>query len=116
MIESYKEIKQLVAANAQHRSGFRLQDQDHDQIISRAIVEMNELRDEEGDPDAIYEMADVMAPLLHYCINEGWTLEMLDVAILYKLKMRFPDYYQRKGSFHEDELVGKDSQNVGYLA
>lgn len=86
MRQAIAEIQRLVNENAKHRKGYRLNDQTDDHILTRAIEELNELREE---PDDAMEMGDVFGILIHYCIRKGWTEAHIESLILEKLPERF---------------------------
>ena len=92
MKDVWKFIEELIAANAQHRKGFRLQRVASSFVLAQAIEEMNELC---NAPDDIEELGDLFGVLIHYAIKKGWTIQQLEAAMFRKLKQRFSDGDQR---------------------
>lgn len=76
----------MIAGNFRHRKGFRLKDVDLDFVLSQAVEEFQELRDSPDDPS---EMADLFGVLIHYCIKQGWTPELIESLLVEKLNLRF---------------------------
>jgi len=83
---AWTKIAQLVALNALHRKGFRLQEISNYNILLGARAELLELKD---SPDDIEELADTFACLIHYAQRKGWTGKEIEAAILKKLDERF---------------------------
>ena len=69
-----------------HRKGFRLSDVELPFVLSQAQDEMDELRQDPDDPE---EMADLIGVLIHYCIKQGWTMELIEKYLIEKLDLRF---------------------------
>lgn len=85
-------VSELVARNALHRRGFRLDDVSDVAIVEHVIDEANELRDainDATDVDALREAGDVLGALFHLANRRGWTHEMLATAAIGKLRSRF---------------------------
>lgn len=85
-MKAWEKIRQLIATNALHRKGFRLQDVSEGWILQHAFEELKELFD---GPDDASELADLFGCLIHYAIKKGWTSELLDELLLKKLAERF---------------------------
>jgi hypothetical protein len=86
MESAWNFIDQLIAENALHRKGFRLQEIDPPFVLGQACQELKELCDEPNNPD---EMADLFGVLIHYCIKQGWTIDFIETCVMRKLKLRF---------------------------
>lgn len=83
---SFAYVLDLHKRNARHRKGFYMATMPLGDILDHAIDEIEELRDA---PDDLMELADSFACLIHYAVCKGWTEEMVDKAIVTKLKLRF---------------------------
>lgn len=86
MDKAYKAVEDLIARNARHRKGFRLQEVSNDFVIEQAVSELRELSDSPSDP---LELADALGCLIHYAVKHGWTLKELEQLMLRKFKERF---------------------------
>ena len=88
MTKSWNKIIELKNRNAKHRKGFHINNISQKERINAAVQELLELKD--SFPwYSLYELADVLAILLHFAQVQGWSLKDLDDAILYKLQLRF---------------------------
>lgn len=80
-------IKSLIRRDAVHnRKNFKLADVTLEFILSQAQAEFDELKDA---PDDESEMADLLGILVHYCIKQGWTMDLIESKIIEKLELRF---------------------------
>lgn len=88
MKRAINKIKTLIERNAIHRKGFCLQDVTLPEVLVHAQEELQELAAAPDDPT---EMADLLAILFHYSIQQGWTPEFLQSLIIEKLDLRFKE-------------------------
>lgn len=88
MHKAWAEIQRLIDVNARHRKGFCLGEVSDEQILRQAAAEIEELRQSPLDPT---ELADAIAPLFHYAIKHGWTMEYIEELMLRKFKERFSE-------------------------
>jgi hypothetical protein len=86
MQKLWDEVERLIAENAQHRKGFRLQEVSLDFLFNHAADELQELRDSPTDP---VEFVDLLAILIHLAIRQGWTPAMLERIGVEKMQLRF---------------------------
>ena len=86
MKKMWKKIERMIATGAVHRDGFKLDEVKLPFILEQARKELDELI---KSPDDHIEMADLLAILIHYCIKQGWTMEVMESYMNEKLNVRF---------------------------
>lgn len=82
-------IKFLIQKNATHRDGWRLGDVSAYRMFDNLCDEIEELRNAKSADEALDELADVIAILLHYQILRNFTTEEVEARIINKLHARF---------------------------
>lgn len=83
--DAFAVVRDLHNANALHRKGFRLGEVAGQAILNYAMREIDELSDA---PDDIEELADIMNCLAHYAALKGWTRELIEAAMIRKMRAR----------------------------
>jgi hypothetical protein len=87
MKKAWKKIERMVREGYVHnRKHFNLSEVQPPFILGHAQDELNELKEY---PDDCYELADIMGILIHYCIKQGWPMELIESTLIEKLNMRF---------------------------
>ncbi len=87
MKRSWSKIERMIKDGGYiHRKGFRLSEVRPPFILDQAKAEMQELSDAPDDPE---EMADLFGVLIHYCIKQGWPMDLIESYLSKKLDLRF---------------------------
>jgi hypothetical protein len=108
MQRAWDTVAAYVAANAHNpRKGYRLKDLTDEQQLKYAAAEMTELLMAPGNLD---ELADLFGCLFHYAMRKGWTLQQIEVEIIRKLELRFPDAAVRPA----EEVWEVDNHGFGH--
>lgn len=80
-------VADLIRYKVRHRSGFRLgTDAAPGPILEQAQKELDELKAAPGD---FYELGDLLAILIDYAQMRGWSLQLVQHAIMDKFLVRF---------------------------
>jgi hypothetical protein len=118
MKKSWDLVAAYVAADAANRNGKgyslgRLSARD---VLAYAAEELREL---EGAPHDVEEMADLFGCLLHYCQKMGWTLPTVEAVLAEKLRLRFgpppapPRQASSRPPYHKRERLTLSDPDVG---
>lgn len=83
---AWGKIERMIRAGYVHRKGFSLADVAPPFILDQAADEFTELKNAPDDPQ---EMADLFGVLIHYCIKQGWTIDLIQRLLVEKLDLRF---------------------------
>ena len=86
MKKSWKKIESMIKEGYVHRKGFILHEVKPPFILGQAIEEFRELIESPDDP---WEMADLFGVLIHYCLKQNWSMELIESYLNEKLDLRF---------------------------
>lgn len=87
MRKAWRKIERMIDDGRYiHRKGFSLTAVPLSFVLDQARDEMTELVDAPDDPE---EMADLIGVLIHYCVKQGWSMELIEKYLIEKLDLRF---------------------------